>query len=366
MKTTKSLLTTISIAIWIFLLGIQVCCNLPQIRRFSTPNPFLSNDIFVDEQSLSIREHILLDVSEEDISDSIQSLSGEIPVNINGTETYLKSRYSYAMFLDYPEAEGMPYLINQVSQFVSADQIEIDPYTYTDAEQSYVWQNLIVRIPGKTNPEEKILLTAHFDSIVVREGNALQYAPGADDNATGTAVLLQAVKYFANQPFEKTIEIIFFSGEEEGLHGSRAYLEDHSTETILAVINVDMIGYDSNSDSCMEIHAGLNQASQNIAFALQQTNVQYNLGLQTEILTTNATDRSDHASFWAKNIPAVLLVENFFDTATSDLCNIADPNPYYHQSLDTIKNINIDYIQRIAQMVLLTTADLAIPIEETH
>jgi leucyl aminopeptidase len=336
---------------------------MPQFRRPFSLNPFSTNSDQLNIQTKPIQETILHELTQDDIITSIQSLSGDIPVNINGTETYLKSRYSYAMFLDYPEADVLPYLLEQVAPYVSADQIEIDPYTYTDAEQPYTWQNLIVRFPGKTTPEEKILLTAHFDSIVVRGGDALQYAPGADDNGTGTTVLLQAVRFLSAQPFEKSIDIIFFSGEEEGLNGSKAYLEDHPTENIVAVINVDMIGYDSNSDSCMEIHAGTNENSQNIALALSQVNLQYNLGLQTEILTTNATDRSDHASFWAKNIPAVLLIENFFDTATSDLCHTADPNPYYHQTTDTIENINIDYVQRITQMVLITTSELAIPIK---
>ena len=364
MKTSKNHLTHfLFIATWFFLLGTQICCNLPKVKKNLVPQPFQTRVQIIEEQTIPIQNEIINEVTEEQISESIMELSGAQPVLINGQETNINSRYSYAMFLDYPEAAVVPYLTEQVSRWVPEEKIEIDPYTYTDAEQSYTWENIIVQIPGNTTPEEKILLTAHFDSTVVSGGNALQYAPGADDNASGTAVLLEAICIFSEHSFEKTIEIVFFSGEEEGAYGSRAYLADHPDNNIKAVINVDMIGYDSDNDACMEIHAGNNLESQNIASALQQTNIQYNLGLQTDILTTLATDRSDHASFWSKNIPAVLIMENFLDTTTSGICTTADPNPNYHRIEDTIDQINISYVTKITQLVLITTANLAIPVE---
>lgn len=75
---------------------------------------------------------------------------------------------------------------------------------------------------------QEILLTAHLDSInsVVPDGTA----PGADDNATGIATLMEAARIFKDQPFKRTIKIIFFSGEERGLHGSLAYTAMHADE----------------------------------------------------------------------------------------------------------------------------------------
>ncbi|MBI9049305.1 MAG: Zn-dependent exopeptidase M28 [Anaerolineaceae bacterium] len=331
---------------------------MPQIQH-----PFGTQATRLAEELLAVDQKILQQSTAQHYSMIIQKLSGEQPVIINNEEMYLRSRYSYAMFLDYPDARVMPYLTEQVLQWVKPDQVEIDPYTYTDAERSYTWQNLIVTIPGQTTPDEKILLTAHFDSIVVQGGDALKYAPGADDNATGTAVLLEAVRLFADESFEKTIEIIFFSGEEEGLNGSRAYLEDHSYDNIQAVINVDMIGFDSNNDHCMEIHAGTNPDSQIIGLVIQQVIIAYDIDLQSELLSNTATDRSDHASFWARNVPAITVIENFFDTATSDVCALPDPNPDYHQNEDTLANINITYAHDISQAILLTITQLAIPIE---
>ena len=337
---------------------VPISCNLPQVKQ---PQELVDTIHSAIRPKQPLDQRLLETLNRAQYETWIQQLSGETPVTIAGQQTYIKSRYSYAVFLNYPEAQVMPYLVEQALQWVSPDQIEIDPYTYTDAERSYTWQNLIVRLPGKSTPEKRILLTAHLDSIVVREGDALSYAPGADDNATGSAVLLEALRLLADEPFDKTVEIIFFSGEEEGYQGSQAYLQDHDPEGIEAVINVDMIGYDSNNDGCMEIHAGTNLSSQDLAGQLLLTIQQYQLALQPEVLTTDATDRSDHSSFWQQQIPAVEISENFFDNPSSGICTPSDGNPNYHRNDDTLENMNGDYAFTIAKAVILTVARLAGP-----
>jgi leucyl aminopeptidase len=352
----KNLLFHVLLSVWLLLMLVQICCNLPTLRQ---PGDWA----LLLEQTIQqpVDQKILQDADPQRWMRWIEELSGEKPVIINGQEIFLRSRYSYAMFLDYPEAQVMPYLLEQILQYVPLDQIEIDPYPYVDAEQNYTWQNLIVRLPGKTSPDEKILLTAHFDSIVVRDGNALLVAPGADDNASGTAVLLEALHLLADESFEKTIEIIFFSGEELSLQGSRAYVQDHDLQGVQAVLNVDMIGYDSDDDGCFEIHAGTDPASQQIAVLLSETIVNYQIPLQPEILLENATERSDHAPFWNAQIPAIAISENFFEQQGAGVCPLNDPNPYYHQSGDLAANININYGYNITQAVILTVAALAVP-----
>ncbi len=352
----KQFFFRVVLSIWLLLMVVQVSCNLPAIRNPKDLVQTVQQSIY-----LPVDQKVLQQSDPQQWQHWIEQLSGAQPVIIRGQETFLRSRYSYAMFLDYPEAQVMPYLVEQVLPYVQADQIEIDPYTYTDAEQSYTWQNLIVRIPGKKTPEEKILLTAHFDSIVVREGDALLLAPGADDNASGTAVLLEALRLLSNESFEKTIEIVFFSGEEIHMQGSRAYLQDHDFQNIKGVINVDMIGYDSNNDGCFEIHAGTDSKSQQIGSLMQQTIINYKINLQPELLFESATDRSDHAAFWAQQIPAIAVSENFFDQQGGDICPTNDPNPFYHQNGDTIANINSQYGNDISKAVILTLAQLAVP-----
>jgi len=109
------------------------------------------------------------------------------------------------------------------------------------------WKNLIGTIPGKTNPEEVVIVSAHLDS---KSDERLMYAPGADDNASGCAAVLELARVLSEHSFEKSIRFIFFSREETGWEGSAAYVKsiDKNSEKISAVINLDMIAYGNDNE----------------------------------------------------------------------------------------------------------------------
>ncbi len=96
-------------------------------------------------------------------------------------------------------------------------------------------------------------MTAHLDST---SNKPQTEAPGAEDNASGVSALMEAARLFRYYKFDRTIKIIFFTGEEQGLHGSFAYTEDfrHESDNMLGVVNLDMFGYDADRDYCMELH----------------------------------------------------------------------------------------------------------------
>ncbi|MEA4909550.1 MAG: M28 family metallopeptidase, partial [Anaerolineaceae bacterium] len=302
------------VCVFLLLLSVQLACNLP----VQSVNPTGETAVIDDLYSRT---------SPEQWASWIRKLSGAEPVQIGGETTTITTRYSYAMFTGQDNARAFDFILEQVQGWVRPDQIEIDPYPYTDAEHTYTWKNIIVTFPGTTHADEVVILSAHFDSIVVREGDALQAAPGANDNGTGVATALEAVRLFSSYQFERTVKVIFFSGEELGLQGSRAYVEDHPTGNIVAVVNLDMFGYDSNGDRCIELHVGTLPGSESIGEAFLQVNQEYGLNLSFDFLTTQATDRSDHASFWAKGVPAILVIENFFDDQQPGGCQGVDPNP---------------------------------------
>jgi len=108
------------------------------------------------------------------------------------------------------------------------------------------WVNVEATLPGAVDPEESYLLCGHFDSI--SEVAALR-APGADDNASGTALVVAAARALSGTRFEKTLTFVCFSGEENGLRGSADYAARFSKNGSppLGVINADMVGYDPRS-----------------------------------------------------------------------------------------------------------------------
>lgn len=331
-----------------FMLVVQLACNLP-VRSLPFSRPTLPD--------------LLEKTNQEEWAGWIRRLSGAEGVTIAGDPALITTRFNYAMFTGQPNARAFDYILEQATLLAPGGQIEIDPYPYTDAERTYTWKNLIVTLPGITKPHEQVLLTAHLDSIVTRRGNPLEAAPGADDNATGVATLLEGLRLFPHYRFERSIRLVFFSGEELGLAGSRAYLQDHETTGVVGAINLDMFGYDSNNDRCFELHVGSLPASDVIGRSLTDTIHTYGLNLRYDYLTDGATDRSDHAAFWEKNLGAITVVQNFFDNQLPEGCPDVDGTPYYHKPEDTLDKLNLSYGFDIARAALLTTARLAGPLD---
>ena len=109
------------------------------------------------------------------------------------------------------------------------------------------WKNVVATIPGKTHPEEVVIVCAHLDS---KSDKRLVYAPGADDNASGCAAVLELARILSEHSFEKSIRFIIFSREEYGWEGSTAYVKSiaRNREKIRAALNLDMIAYESDNE----------------------------------------------------------------------------------------------------------------------
>ena len=101
----------------------------------------------------------------------------------------------------------------------------------------------MVTLPG-TDASREILLLAHIDTRVLDVMDSTAFAPGADDDGSGLACLLETVRILSGMPLEQTVKCLFVSGEEQGLDGSRHFAELASQEKwpVYAVLSNDMIG----------------------------------------------------------------------------------------------------------------------------
>src|SRR5690625_1646691 len=97
--------------------------------------------------------------------------------------------------------------------------------------------NVIARLPGTTHPELVYIVGSHFDSVIL--------GPGADDNSSGTAVLLETARVMRERPRAASLLFVFFTAEESGLRGSREFARRALADRIRVVgaLNNDMIGY---------------------------------------------------------------------------------------------------------------------------
>jgi Zn-dependent M28 family amino/carboxypeptidase len=192
------------------------------------------------------------------------------------------------------------------------------------------------------DPRGLVLVTAHLDSINLA-GGPLAPAPGADDNGSGAAGLLEIAQVLAGHQAAHDLRLVLFGGEEEGLFGSRQYVAALSaTERgrIRAVINMDMIATKNTVTRSVLLEGA--PLSQGLIDELATAASTYtSLTVQTSLRPFN----SDHVPFIDASIPAVLTIEG------------ADgANEHIHTDGDTLAHIDYDLAMQILRMNVAATA----------
>ncbi len=210
-----------------------------------------------------------------------------------------------------------------------------------------IWgENIVFGSDGQTFPDEKIVICAHYDS---KNWKDPYYAPGADDNASGCAGVLEIARVFAGAAFERSIEYILFDGEEIGLLGSRYYVAERDTAlTIEAVINIDMIGRDYGGGVVVDVAGRDDPVDSALAAVIIEMSSFLQLDLDCEYLYI-ASPTSDHIAFWEiDGVPAILMIENEYRN-----------NPHYHNSSDIADYIDFDYMTDVVKVVAGSASQLA-------
>lgn len=196
-------------------------------------------------------------------------------------------------------------------------------------------RNLVADRAGTGDRRDVVVVTAHLDSVNVA-GSAAP-APGADDNASGSAGVIAIGEALAHHPAEHDLRLILFGGEEQGLFGSRHYVDglDVTERTsIRAVVNMDMIAC-RNTDAPTVLLEGA-ALSQSVIDALGDAAAAHtSLVVQTSLFPFN----SDHVPFLERRIPAVLTIEGA-DSA----------NDRVHTERDTVDHLDIDLAVDILRM----------------
>jgi len=198
--------------------------------------------------------------------------------------------------------------------------------------------------PGHGDDPRLVLVTAHLDSINHVDG-PLAPAPGADDNGSGCAGVLEIARILADRTDVQDLRLVLFGGEEEGLFGSEQYvraLSQHDRRRLQAVINMDMVGT-LNSDQPGVLLEGA-PVSQGLLDELTASAQDYTT-LAVEVSLNPFA--SDHVPFINAGLPAALTIEGM-DSA----------NTHVHSSDDTLDKISYPLACEIITMNLVTVARL--------
>lgn len=271
------------------------------------------------------------------LSQYVSELSGEQPVTINGEPYQLYTRYTPA---SEPIKKATRFAFERFQGLglpVAFDDYILTPYSVTR-------RNVLAQQYGLTQPERIFLLTAHLDSIA--GGNPNLYAPGADDNASGSAAVLLIADILRGYRFDCSLRYALFTGEEQGLYGSIAYAKEvwQNGENVQAVLNMDMLGYNTpGSTPFIELHTRPSNAS-DLAIAGLYADVisTYGLNLSPQILQDRLS-ASDHAPFWDRGYPAILAIEDW-----------QDHTPNYHTPQDRLSTLDLAYYTAFVKASLAT------------
>ena len=232
--------------------------------------------------------------------------------------------------------------------------------------------NVEVRIPGNRADAPLILVGAHWDTVPP--------SPGADDNGSGVAALLEVARRLSGRSLGAEVRLIWFDGEESGLAGSREYANSMSSEErarCVGMIDLESVGYTNRMDGAQRMPPGSdllldvgdvgdfllilgNLESQSLAdtVSLALASARSTV-LRVEVFSSLPgqgwimpdSRRSDHASFWDIGVPAVML---------TDTANFRNPN--YHRASDTVETLDGAFLAAVARgveraIVLLASAD---------
>ena len=200
--------------------------------------------------------------------------------------------------------------------------------------------NVIARKVGVLYPQLIYVICAHYDST---SNNPWNLAPGADDNASGVSAVLEAALLLKDYPTDYTIEFVAFSGEEQGLYGSKYYVQNPAGRQWAGAINLDMIGYAPVANPSLWVVSCKSPSP--IADLVRAISLYLNPGTPV-VRYTYPYGVSDNYPFYQRNIPECLLIEHDF----------GDSNPYYHRTTDTWDKLTAEYLRVCATAGIASVA----------
>jgi hypothetical protein len=240
--------------------------------------------------------------------------------------------------------------------------------------------NVVATIEGSVYPDSYYVIGGHYDSVADRDDNwnnganwQTMEAPGADDNGTGVAAVLELARVLSDPEtgFRPDYTLVFIAfGVEERLPlpirasnnnnnhvGSRHFAQNAraNNDDIRGMISIDMIGYNNHHMYTSLVMYNNFMVNQSVEFGtlLYEANTVFDIGLIMNEPPFARGAYSDHDVFADAGYPSVLVIENAPPWSSNDYYAA---NPYYHKTTDTWDKVNMELVHKVAQLNLATVA----------
>ncbi|MDQ3264798.1 MAG: M20/M25/M40 family metallo-hydrolase [Myxococcota bacterium] len=217
------------------------------------------------------------------------------------------------------------------------EQFEGLGLTAEDHKYSRSGTNVFATLPATNGSDEYIVVGAHYDSV--------HGGPGANDNATGVAMVLDAARHLSGmEDRTKSVIFVLFDEEEIGLRGSAAFAQSLRDQglNVGSVHTVDQMGWDADGDRAVEIDG----ASPKILALYQNAAKEGALEIPIQPVTFGSTD---HVPFQDLGFDAMAISEEYVG---------GDTTPHYHTPRDTYETVNWDYLTSSTKLLDRALEDL--------
>lgn len=225
-----------------------------------------------------------------------------------------------------------------------------DIQVYLVQTKSYKQPSVIAKIPGSSN-SPAIILSAHMDTLMSKTSKK----PGADDDGSGTVVMLETLRALlqSQMTFKKPIYFIWYAAEEEGLVGSQHVVDDFKIKQIPVegVMHIDLAGYRYRNQQTIWLLD--DYTNKNLRQFLELLVTTY---IKAPVNHTRCGYAcSDHASWTLNGFAAAAPAETSYE----------DTNPYLHSSLDTMEKLSLDHLTNFARLASAFAVEMGEPINVT-
>ena len=219
----------------------------------------------------------------------------------------------------------------QIQDSVYEEDSDFNVHIASSLVKKHEARNVIGYVPARKKTEDFIVFTAHYDHLG-QMGDST-YFPGANDNASGTALLLEMAKKIQQKPMKTNAMFIAFAGEEAGLIGSNFFVNHPQIDlnNIRFLINTDIMG--SGEDGITVVNATLHEKE----FALLKK-INYKKKYLKEIKSRGPAANSDHYWFSQKGVPSFFMYT-------------MGPNKNYHDVFDTYENLTFSATENVFHLI---------------
>ncbi|MGN6614835.1 MAG: M28 family metallopeptidase, partial [Candidatus Nitrosocosmicus sp.] len=223
--------------------------------------------------------------------------------------------------------------------------------------KNYELKNVICNKKGINN--QCIIICAHYDSRIKDLADFESRSPGANDNASGVSAVLEIARIINRQNLDHTVQFALFSGEEQGLLGSKNYVKfvKENNIDIYRVVNLDMIAYPKLNRGIVIIERDNNTNPQHnrvkendiasIVFGKVMADMSYYTDLK---ISLDSIWNSDYEPFESEGIVVIGVYDGSADEKQ---------NPHYHDVSDGPSLIDWNYLSSVTKMVLATILKVA-------